>query len=129
GPGGPGPVDPDRVRAEGRGARGHAARARGEQVVAEPPPHAPAARPVQAPAATQLPGYPFSMVPPGALTVDAGRFQFKSDADEAGVNETLRGAKRWEPDLADPITAWQGNDGKLYVVNGHQRTGLAKRME
>lgn len=68
----------------------------------------------------------YVMVTPDQLTVDPERFQYKASG-EGGVTGALQGVERWETGLANPITAWQGVDGKLYVVNGHQRTDLATR--
>lgn len=70
----------------------------------------------------------YVMVDPTQLTVDPERFQFKASG-AGGVTGALHGISRWEPALANPITAWQGEDGKLYVVNGHQRTDLALRAQ
>ena len=67
---------------------------------------------------------PYVMLNPEQLTLDPKRFQYK-EADEQGRTGALAGTARWEPDLAQPITAWQGNDGNTYVVNGHQRTNRA----
>lgn len=70
----------------------------------------------------------YVMVQPQNLTVDPERFQYKQSG-EGGVTGALHGVQKWEPALANPITAWQGEDGKLYVVNGHQRTDLALRAQ
>lgn len=63
---------------------------------------------------------------PDQLTLDPKRFQYKA-ANDSGVTGALQGVKQWEPALANPITVWQGDDGKSYVVNGHQRYDLASR--
>lgn len=70
----------------------------------------------------------YTMLAPTDLTLDPKRFQYK-EADERGVTGALQGVKKWEPALANPVTAWQAVDGKTYVVNGHQRTDLAQRAE
>lgn len=82
------------------------------------------ALPATAPA--QEPAGGFTMLRPDQVQRDPERFQYKS-ADDRGVTGALAGTTRWEPALADPITAWQGRDGGLYVVNGHQRHDLAER--
>lgn len=69
----------------------------------------------------------FVMLDPAQLNVDPKRFQFKASDPEKGVTGVLRGSDKWEPMLADPITAWQDNEGKYWVANGHQRTDLANR--
>jgi hypothetical protein len=66
------------------------------------------------------------MLRPDQLHIDPVRFQYK-EANERGVTGVLAGTAKWEPALANPITAWQDADGTLYVVNGHQRTDLARR--
>jgi N12 class adenine-specific DNA methylase/uncharacterized membrane protein/predicted kinase len=64
---------------------------------------------------------------PDALQTDAARFQYKGNADQEGVTGALKDVKKWDDRLANPILAWEAEDGSLYVVNGHQRTDLAKR--
>lgn len=66
---------------------------------------------------------------PSTLGVDAKRFQFKGDGDAQGVNAALKAVKRWEPERANTIMAWQDEAGKIFVVDGHQRTGLAGRLK
>jgi hypothetical protein len=78
--------------------------------------------------ATQQSGAPFAMVRPSELTLDPKRFQYK-EADDQGVTGALAGVTRWDSNLANPITAYRDTDGKLYVVNGHQRTDLAARAD
>jgi hypothetical protein len=68
----------------------------------------------------------YVMLRPDQLTVDPERFQYK-ESGERGVTGALAGVNRWEPALANPITAWQDNNGQIFVVNGHQRTDLANR--
>jgi DNA-binding ferritin-like protein (Dps family) len=62
------------------------------------------------------------------LEVDAPRFQFKGGGDEFGVSERLRGVKKWDPKMAGQIMAWEDASGRRFVVDGHQRVGLAKRI-
>lgn len=70
----------------------------------------------------------YTMLKPGQITLRPDLFQFKQ-SDTRGITGALSGVTRWEPDLADPITAWQSNDGSIVAVNGHQRTDLAQRAE
>lgn len=86
------------------------------------------AAPTAAPTTDKASPSPYIMVDPKDLTVDPERFQYKASG-EKGVTGALKGVDKWEPGLANPITVWQGNDGKLYVVNGHQRTDLALRAQ
>lgn len=75
-------------------------------------------------AARTNPASSFVMLTPDQLKVDPGRFQYKT-SDEKGVTGALQGVTKWEPALANPITAWQSADGDMFVVNGHQRHYLA----
>ena len=65
---------------------------------------------------------------PASLVVDARRFQFKSDGDAEGVNDTLRFVKKWDVLKSGDIIVWEARDGTRYVADGHQRTGLARRL-
>jgi hypothetical protein len=64
----------------------------------------------------------------GRLLIDPERFQFKADGDAEGVLPKLKGVKEWDQSKANQIIAWQQADGSIYVVDGHQRTGLARRL-
>lgn len=66
---------------------------------------------------------------PDAVAVDAKRFQFKGGGDSQGVTERLRGVKTWDPVKAGVALVWQDEDGRLFVADGHQRLGLAKRLK
>lgn len=63
-----------------------------------------------------------------AIGVDAERFQFKSGGDEFGVTDRLKGVKEWDAGLAGRVTLWEDNAGKLWIADGHQRHGLARRI-
>ena len=118
--------------------------ARGEQPAETPPPPPPTATPqpaaapeaqvqppaaqVQPPKATGNPASDFVMMRPSDLKVDPERFQFKA-SDEKGVTGALQGVTKWEPALANPLTAWQSDAGDTFVVNGHQRHDLGTRAE
>lgn len=62
------------------------------------------------------------------LKTDAKTMQYKSDADESGVTSRLTGTNKWDPSASGRIVVFQRENGDMIVVNGHQRTGLAKRM-
>lgn len=62
------------------------------------------------------------------VQVDADRFQFKSGGDEFGVSERLQGVKKWNPDLAGQVLFWEDINGNVFIADGHQRAGLAKRI-
>ena len=63
-----------------------------------------------------------------SLGVDAERFQFKAGGDQEGVTNRLKGVKRWDPAKANQLMVWQSKAGELFVVDGHQRSGLARRL-
>lgn len=71
----------------------------------------------------------YRKVDPSNVNVDADTFQFKSGGDAAGVTDRLRGVKSWDPVAAGKSIMWERADGKLFVGDGHQRTGLAKRLQ
>lgn len=62
------------------------------------------------------------------VQVDARTFQFKSGGDEAGVTERLRGVRNWDPERTGIAIVWERKDGQRFIVDGHQRLGLAKRL-
>lgn len=68
-------------------------------------------------------------VNPDDLATAPELFQYKEYKSETGEIGTLANAPRWDPDLAGIAYIWQANDGQLYIVDGHQRLGLAKRMK
>jgi broad specificity phosphatase PhoE/ParB-like chromosome segregation protein Spo0J len=63
------------------------------------------------------------------LKVAPAKFQYKLSTDAEGVGALLKETKVWNPDLAGIISVWRDPaDGKTYVVNGHHRYELAKRL-
>lgn len=68
-------------------------------------------------------------VKPADVEVDPERFQYKIGSSATGEVGSLSGVQRWDPNLAGVISVWQDpEDGKTYVVNGHNRLALAKRL-
>lgn len=65
---------------------------------------------------------------PDAIGVDAKLFQFKSQADEFGVSDRLTGITKWDPVKAGQVVVYEFNDGRRFIVDGHQRVALAKRI-
>ena len=74
-----------------------------------------------------LNGVMFS-VPARDALIDAKRFQFKEGGDEYGVTERLQGVTEWDDVKAGTVIFWEDVDGKIFVADGHQRAGLAKRI-
>lgn len=63
------------------------------------------------------------------LKVDPHRFQYKGGTDVEGVSPLLKETRKWNPDLAGMLQVWRDPaDGQTYVVNGHHRFELAKRL-
>jgi ppGpp synthetase/RelA/SpoT-type nucleotidyltranferase len=65
---------------------------------------------------------------PNELGVDPERFQFKAGGDEAGVTDRLKDVKTWDPIKAGMSLVWVDNAGKPWIIDGHQRLGLAQRI-
>ena len=67
---------------------------------------------------------------PGEIVFDPGRFQYKLNATEGtGEVGSLSGVRKWDPNLAGVMSVWKDPaDGKVYVVNGHNRMALARRL-
>ncbi len=62
------------------------------------------------------------------MVVDAARFQFKSGGDEYGVTERLQGVTQWDQVKSGISVVWQDKDGRYFIVDGHQRLALARRI-
>jgi len=65
---------------------------------------------------------------PYELGVDPERFQFKAGGDEAGVTDRLKDIKTWDPIKAGVSLVWIDKANKPWIVDGHQRLGLARRI-
>ena len=66
-------------------------------------------------------------VDPLQLHVDAKTFQFKGGGDAEGVTGTLRDVERFDRRLAGVALVWEDKSGRQFIVDGHQRVGLARR--
>lgn len=62
---------------------------------------------------------------------DPHRFQYKLGGQGAhGVTDALAGVKKYDPNLGGILQVWKDHDdGKTYVVNGHHRLDLAKKLD
>ena len=67
-------------------------------------------------------------VDPQKIKVDAETFQFKEGGDAAGVTARLKGVSKWDEEAAGLITVFENKAGERFVVDGHQRIGLANRL-
>ncbi|MFZ9947571.1 MAG: hypothetical protein ACO3FK_10795, partial [Vulcanococcus sp.] len=64
------------------------------------------------------------------IEADPGRFQYKLNANsKTGEVGSLKGVQKWNEDLAGVVSVWKDPaNGKTYVINGHNRLALAKRL-
>lgn len=66
---------------------------------------------------------------PEEIEVDAKTFQFKSGGDAFGVTDRLKGVETWDDTKGQDIIVYEYADGRLFIADGHQRVGLAKRLQ
>ena len=67
---------------------------------------------------------------PDEIKVDAKTFQFKEEtADQFGVVDDLRNVDVWNQEQAGVATVYEYLDGSHFIVDGHQRLGIAKRAK
>ena len=67
---------------------------------------------------------------PDEIKVDAETFQFKEDtADQFGVVDDFRNVDVWDQDKAGVVTVYEYRDGNVFIADGHQRLGIAKRAK
>lgn len=66
---------------------------------------------------------------PRELEVDPQRFQYKADADAAGVTARLKGVDAWDPTSSGKVIVFEQRDGARFIADGHQRRALALRMD
>lgn len=63
---------------------------------------------------------------------DPQRFQYKMAQTDlkTGAVGSLAGVKHFDPELAGTVQVWKDpDDGKVYVVNGHNRLDLARKLK
>lgn len=65
---------------------------------------------------------------PLQVEADAARFQYKGEGDGDGVTSRLRGVERWDTTASGKALLFEDTDGRIYVADGHQRRGLARRL-
>jgi diguanylate cyclase (GGDEF)-like protein len=73
----------------------------------------------------------FGEMDPDLIQVDPKTYQFKGGADAQGVTDRLAKVESWDPIAggASPVILHKRLDGTHFVVDGHQRVGLAKRLK
>lgn len=70
----------------------------------------------------------YERVAPDGLTIDAEKFQFKSQTDAEGVSKRLTGVDEWDQVKSGAIVVFEDAQGKKFVADGHQRVALAQRI-
>ncbi len=63
------------------------------------------------------------------LSTDAKTFQYKSETNEFGISQKLMDVTKWDQTSFGSILVYEFKDGRLAVVDGHQRFGLAKKLK
>ena len=65
-----------------------------------------------------------------SINVDPKRFQFKivGSMNATGSVGSLSGCQIWDDNLAGILSVWQDDNGKIWVVNGHNRLDKAKKL-
>ncbi|WP_156418412.1 hypothetical protein [Aureimonas sp. D3] len=71
----------------------------------------------------------FERFDPRSLNTDAVAYQYKGGGDEAGVTDRLREVKRWDATASGKVMVHERTNGQRFVADGHQRLGLAKRLQ
>lgn len=66
---------------------------------------------------------------PAGIQSDARTFQFKEGGDSSGVTERLDGVAQWDETKAGMVIVFEDNFGQRFIADGHQRLGLAKRLQ
>ena len=62
------------------------------------------------------------------IHLDPKRFQYRIEVDEMGLTDRFKDVDVWDPEAAGQILVWRDPaNNKLYVVEGHHRTGIARR--
>lgn len=69
-------------------------------------------------------------LPPSQIFEDPDRFQSRAPYPRDWMDEDLDDAQFYTIDFAGVISIWRDpNDEKLYVIDGHRRLHLAKRLQ
>ncbi|MEI8127979.1 MAG: hypothetical protein WCG95_00045 [bacterium] len=79
-------------------------------------------------ASQELAGKEVQSFSPSELKTDAKTFQYKDNSDEQGVTERLQGIEEFDPVFAGQVIVYETKEGDKYIADGHQRLGLAKRL-
>ena len=66
--------------------------------------------------------------PASRLRLDPDAYQYKA-SDESGLTERLQFERDWDPAAGIGVMVHERLDGTQYIADGHQRLGLARRLE
>ena len=65
---------------------------------------------------------------PSELKTNAKLFQYKENSDEEGKTDRMNGVEEWSAQDSGIVIVWESKEGQKYIADGHQRLGLAKRL-
>jgi hypothetical protein len=69
-------------------------------------------------------------IPPSEISEDLDRFQSRAAYPRDWMDQDLNDVELYNSDFAGVISVWRDpDDGKLYVIDGHRRLRLAKRVQ
>lgn len=69
-------------------------------------------------------------IPPGEISEDPNRFQSRAAYPRDWMDQDLDDVELYNSDLAGVISVWRDpDDEKFYVIDGHRRLRLAKRVQ
>ena len=71
----------------------------------------------------------FIEIPAAKVDFEASAMQFRPKSNAKGATDRLASVSRWDPAAADDLVFFQYRDGRIVVVDGHQRTNFAQRLE
>jgi len=73
----------------------------------------------------------YERIAPEDIKVSPKEYQFKGESDSRGRSTKLKGVEEWDADqaLLSPVLLHRRLDGSVYVVDGHQRVGLAQDLK
>jgi tape measure domain-containing protein len=65
-----------------------------------------------------------------SINLNPRELQYKAGSNERGEVGSLKGVEKWDDNIAGVLSVWKDpSDGKTYVVNGHNRLGLAEKLD
>jgi len=66
---------------------------------------------------------------PDEIIFEPQIFQYKTGGDAFGVTKKLKDVELWDQPSAGVVLTYKFRDGRVAIVDGHQRLGLAKRLK